>query len=504
MKKLAIVMSVILSMTLVGVTQAEEIDTLRKEQLVEEVNKLGSRGERRMIPPKEPELVLDLGHKIVELLQERTGKFYSDPVTVYPVSYDKGVSKGHRIIKFSKIISEEQLDKINICVFNEEGQQEVDYQLTLLTEENRTVIQADPIGALQENKSYYLVIHDRDNKGSDKPMRRIYVKPFYIDSDGDRDTVVQTKDGYIFDKQSGAIIKYMGTEEYVEVPEEIEGIKVRTIGEEAFIGNKTIKQLSLPYYVETVGNRAFKDCENLETIQLTMVNSLGNQVFQGCGIRELNLSDYLTSIGDQAFAGNQLEVVKFGKELHYLGKGAFEDNKIIEVDLEITNISSIPASCFTRNQLERILLPSTVKEIKERAFSNQSGNGYCDTVLELSSVERIENNAFSNFDLNGATVRLGNKLRFIAYASFLNSNAGAFENLENTNITEIREHTFAGNNMKDLKLPKSLKKIYNRAIYNVPKLSRVQLFNSTELEEQAIQTEQVIRMVGMIGMIGMN
>ena len=64
------------------------------------------------------------------------------------------------------------------------------------------------------------------------------------------------------------IAKYTGKESKVTIPQKLGGKKVTSIGIEAFYGNKTIKSMTIPEGVTTIGAFSFNACENLTDIKI--------------------------------------------------------------------------------------------------------------------------------------------------------------------------------------------------------------------------------------------
>ena len=77
----------------------------------------------------------------------------------------------------------------------------------------------------------------------------------------------------------------------VTIPKSIPGpssgtVPVTSIGDEAFMDNKDIKYVKFEYgnNVTTIGKEAFKNCSNLQLIDLPRsLASIGNNAFTGCG-----------------------------------------------------------------------------------------------------------------------------------------------------------------------------------------------------------------------------
>ncbi len=105
------------------------------------------------------------------------------------------------------------------------------------------------------------------------------------------------------------------------------------------------------YYVTSIANRAFANCENLESITLpSKVTVIGNDAFSRCtNLYNVVLPSSLVSIGERVFMEcTSLTSIKIPKKVETIGFGAF---------LNCENLSSV-------------FLPSSVEEIGGYAFSN--------------------------------------------------------------------------------------------------------------------------------------
>ena len=140
-------------------------------------------------------------------------------------------------------------------------------------------------------------------------------------------TIVASPD---FRIEKEKIVKYLGDDEVVVIPE---GIK--WIGESAFCGNKKIKKVIFSETVLSISFNAFGACSNLQ------------------------------------------EVV-FNKKLHTIGKDAFDHCDSLEkVDLSHTAVRSIGSGAFScRNLLEVHLSPKTEKVVDAFYYSKQLRDVY--------------------------------------------------------------------------------------------------------------------------------
>ena len=81
-----------------------------------------------------------------------------------------------------------------------------------------------------------------------------------------------------FQIKEGIFQKYLGREESVTVPEGI-----HTIGEGAFKGCVSLRQVTLPKSLRQIEANAFKGCRKLEEIQIPHgVTKIGDYAFHRC------------------------------------------------------------------------------------------------------------------------------------------------------------------------------------------------------------------------------
>lgn len=175
-----------------------------------------------------------------------------------------------------------------------------------------------------------------------------------------------SENGFVIEESK--LIKYMGAQECVVLPQGIETISVR-----AFEGNLQLRQVVFSDSVKTIGERAFAGCENLEEIILNQgLKRLGSGCFANCmSLRRVQLPESVLSIRSGAFFGcPNLKEIKLPKELC---RGIEEDTF---------------ASC---DELWHIELPASVENIGFCAF--RDCENLREVVFENENI-RIERGAF--------------------------------------------------------------------------------------------------------------
>lgn len=108
---------------------------------------------------------------------------------------------------------------------------------------------------------------------------------------------------YEITDNEAVIIGYIEEPEYIEIPAEIEGYPVTTIGDSAFYYCTSMTGILIPDSVTSIEDDAFYYCSNLTEILIPdSVTSIGNSAFAFCSsLTEITIPDSVASIGDYAF-----------------------------------------------------------------------------------------------------------------------------------------------------------------------------------------------------------
>ena len=162
------------------------------------------------------------------------------------------------------------------------------------------------------------------------------------------------------------IDSYEGTDAVVEIPSMLGGKEVKVIGAAAFMGNKTLKEVTIPSTVTEIRVNAFSDCTALKTV---------------------NMTDGVTSI-NESFKNTAIETITIPSTVRYLYIGAFAGCKISKILVEgehsgILNFSFSTAESKRLNEDAEIIfkgLPKVNTDLSLRknkfVFSYEDGN-YC-------------------------------------------------------------------------------------------------------------------------------
>ena len=181
------------------------------------------------------------------------------------------------------------------------------------------------------------------------------------------------------------ITKYSGSDTIVEVPSQIDGKQVTSIGSRAFYQCTKITQLTLPEGIAKIGDAAFWACSGLAELTLPdSVKDIGDSAFDECrGLTKLSLPASMDSIGRQAF-----------EDCTGLTELAIPNG------IEVLN-TLLFAGC---TGLEEVSIPDTVKKLDAHIFTKciSLKDIYYDGTI--SQWEQIEIDAWNEEALSEITV----------------------------------------------------------------------------------------------------
>lgn len=106
------------------------------------------------------------------------------------------------------------------------------------------------------------------------------------------------------------ITKYNGTDTEIIIPNQIDGIEVTSIGDNAFDGNEKITSVTIPNTVLDVGIEAFANCKNLSNVIFEENSKLDRilvNAFDGTALQEFTVPESCRILGN---AFNECDIKK--------------------------------------------------------------------------------------------------------------------------------------------------------------------------------------------------
>ncbi len=185
------------------------------------------------------------------------------------------------------------------------------------------------------------------------------------------------------------ILKYKGSAKTVKIPEAIEGIPVKAIGESCFekrgmwSQNKTLKRVTIPESVVVIKEYAFHECVALKSVNLPKnLQQIGESAFGWCkSLKSIKIPESIDVLPEGCFALTGLREVFIPKNIKKIDDGAFSlcgDLKKVTFEKN-SKLESIGWQAFdTCDNLTSIKIPSNVKVLEQEAFR------FCDQLKKVT------------------------------------------------------------------------------------------------------------------------
>lgn len=231
-------------------------------------------------------------------------------------------------------------------------------------------------------------------------------------------TVTAPSRDFTFDATTGTIKKYNGNDAVVNIPSEINGTPVTTIGNAAF-RDSSVTSVTIPASVTEIGANAFAGCTNLTSVTYggdwsNLTIQSGNPAVEDAAKDAANeqLFDFEFILNNTAvvvirYKGTAADVTipsrYKGKPVTMIDHAAFHNNSAVTSVTIPDSVTSIPDSAFGFcSQLTNISIPNSVTYIGFSAFNS------CTSLKSItlpSSLSTIQSYAFYNCE-NLKTIRI--------------------------------------------------------------------------------------------------
>ena len=309
------------------------------------------------------------------------------------------------------------------------------------------------------------------------------------------------------------------------VPSQVDGYRVKFIGNGVGKGCANITKLAIPDTIKSIGAGAFANCTSLGDVVIgngvstiagidntsnyiqdyaafgyctsltnvtfgSSLKEIGGYAFYGCtSLSDVSIPDSVTAIKHRAFYGcSKMTTATFGKGLVSMGVNSFRScsglKRATFADGGTTGLvigEGVFADC---GWLEEIDLPDNLSSIYDRAFS---GCTSLKALLIPDSVRSIGAGVFANCTSLGDVV-IGNGVSTIAgidnTSNFIQDYAAFGYCTSLTNVTfgsslkEIGGYAFYGcTSLSRVSIPDSVTTIKHRAFYGCSKMVEVMIGN---------------------------
>ena len=213
------------------------------------------------------------------------------------------------------------------------------------------------------------------------------------------------------------ITKYTGTAESVSVPKNIAGLPVVSI-QGAFNGSSTLKSVTVPDGVATIGQSAFASCKNLSAVTLPdSVTEIGGSAFANCPklAPALRLPARLKKLGWQAYADDPVESVWVPKSLEEAGRPFAGCERLAKAEWEAGTEKVLNSLFEACPGLTSVTVPDGVATIGQSAFASCKN---LSAVTLPDSVTEIGGSAFANCPKLAPALRLPARLKKLGWQAY--------------------------------------------------------------------------------------
>lgn len=226
----------------------------------------------------------------------------------------------------------------------------------------------------------------------------IYPANMGITQAEDQEYDSETSDGYrykILDDGTIEITKYVGEETKLEIPSQIDGKTVSSIGEYAFCYCEDITDIAIQKGPVKIGASAFSSCHSLESIIIPEgVMTIEESAFYYCdNLESIIIPEGITRIEDSVFKNCKfLEEVVLPASLISIEDGAFDSCEYLTDILIPNGVTRIGDFAFNGcRSLNNMILPDSLIELGNYVF------GYCDSLTSITIPSGLTNIGVQTF-----------------------------------------------------------------------------------------------------------
>lgn len=281
----------------------------------------------------------------------------------------------------------------------------------------------------------------------------------------------------------------------INIPKEIGGLPVTTIGENTFSDCGSLTSVTIPNSVTSIGDYAFSGCPLTNVIIPDSVTSIGIGIFSGCSslasitipdnvtaignfafynckcLINITISNNVTTIGEHAFSGcGGLTSVTVPDSVTSIGEYAFNNcNSLenvyisdmtawcnIEFDDTLSNPMYYADNLYLNNELlTNLLIPDSVTSISDYAFYN------CSNLTSITIPDSVTSIGWGAFEkCSGLTsITIPDSVTSIGKAAFENCSGLTSVTIGN-GVTSIGSYAFYFcSSLTSVTIPDSITKV---------------------------------------------
>ena len=298
--------------------------------------------------------------------------------------------------------------------------------------------------------------------------------------------LVDETSGLLYEVKDGTVVinGYAGTDTALVIPEEIDGLPVRSVASLAFGYQADLTSVSFPDGDIVIGENAFIGCTGLKTVSNSeSIISIGKGAFRACsGLTGFTIPSRITAIEQDLFAYcSGLKEIRIPANVKTIGLNAFAGCTSLQTATLPEGLTVIADRGFEScTALTSVNIPASVTEIGTFAFS---GCTKLKAITIPATVKTFGGSVFSSSGLTSVTFEPG----CTAVASWMFCSC---ENLQEIvlpeGMTTIADNALSFcSNLKTVTIPSTVTTIENDAFFHADSLTTV-YYAGTQAEWNAI------------------
>ena len=216
---------------------------------------------------------------------------------------------------------------------------------------------------------------------------------------------------------------------------------VTEIEDNAFSGQYHIKRIVIPASVKSIGEKAFYNCINLESVEFAdyaQLESIGKYAFQGCEkLTSVTFPSNLASIGTYAFAYSYLTSVNIPASVKTIDEYAFYHCDNLTSVTGMSGVTTLGNYAFAYTAIKTINIPDTVKALPSYLFSN------CSELVEVTGMKNVQGTLTCTFSTCPNLKSLPSLTNITALAGRTFSGCSSLETVDLPSVKTMKASEFS-------------------------------------------------------------
>lgn len=176
-------------------------------------------------------------------------------------------------------------------------------------------------------------------------------------------------------------------------------VELQSMGTNVFISCKKLETVTFPASMKNIGGLRYSGIKTIKFAEGAAPESIENEAFYECdSLRSVTLPSTITSIGDRAFAYcDSLKTVVFPDGLKEIGNEAFRDCLSLTISSLPASLTTVDSYAFLQVKFPSLTIPAGLTSIPNDAFYGAVFN----ELTVPATVASIDRNAFGNAEITG-------------------------------------------------------------------------------------------------------